>query len=238
MHARTGIVGVDEAGRGPLCGPVVTCAFYFKKKDRIKVKDSKKLSFLERQNLFYSLTEKGIFSLNIATPSEIDKYNILKATILSFNRSIKDIIRKASFLKNVTFIIDGNAFKTDLGVKYKCITGGANVRFEGTEGWVFVKRGFIDAYPKSLLQLKLKPDDIKLYESNDHMKNFLDCIKSRRKPVADFETGHRSATLCHLGNIAMRLGRRLYWDSKSERFVNDQRANRMLSVPMRSPWQI
>ncbi|GAF79260.1 unnamed protein product, partial [marine sediment metagenome] len=88
------------------------------------------------------------------------------------------------------------------GVKLLLKTGGGNTRFEGSEGWVFVTRGKIDAEPKSLLEEKIGPDEIHLYKSRDHKQNFLDCIKSRKDPIASAEVGHRSSSVCHLGNIA------------------------------------
>jgi predicted dehydrogenase len=125
------------------------------------------------------------------------------------------------------------------GAKLICADEGKNkpgVLFEGTEGWVYVDRGRIDAQPKSLLTTTIKPEEIRLYESNNHKANFLECIKSRTETIAPVEVGHRSCTVCLLGEIAMRLGRRLKWDPKQERFISDDEANRMLSRPMRSPW--
>ncbi len=124
------------------------------------------------------------------------------------------------------------------GVEMFCTTGGTGIRFEGTEGWVFVDRGIIDAKPKSLLTSKTAPNEIHLYKSKGHLQNFIDCVKLRKDTVATAEIGHRSTTVCHLGNIAMILGRKLNWDPAKERFVNDPQANRMLSRPMRSPWQV
>ncbi|MHC4110171.1 MAG: Gfo/Idh/MocA family protein [Planctomycetota bacterium] len=124
------------------------------------------------------------------------------------------------------------------GVKLLLTTGGGNTRFEGSEGWVFVTRGKIDAEPKSLLKEKIGADEIKLYNSRDHKQNFLDCIKSRKDPIASAEIGHRSSTVCHLGNIAMLLGRKVKWDPKKERFINDSAADSMISRSMRSPWKL
>ena len=124
------------------------------------------------------------------------------------------------------------------GVKLLLKTGGGNTRFEGSEGWVFVTRGKIDAEPKSLLDEKIGPDEIHLYNSRDHKQNFLDCIKSRKDPIASAEIGHRSSTVCHLGNIAMLLDRKLKWDPKKERFINDSAADSMISRSMRSPWKL
>ena len=125
------------------------------------------------------------------------------------------------------------------GATLVCKTGGSGgTKFIGTEGWVYVNRGKIDAEPKSLLTSKIKPDEIHLYTSRDHKQDFLDCIKSRKQPICSAEVGHRSATVCHLGNIAMRLGRRLRWDPKTERFLDDDEANHMTCRPMRSPWAL
>jgi predicted dehydrogenase len=112
------------------------------------------------------------------------------------------------------------------------------VLFEGTEGWVYVMRGQVDAQPKSLLTSTIGPDDIHLYKSDRHKDNFLECIKSRREAVAPVEIGHRSCTVCLLGEIAMRLRRKLKWDPDKEEFLNDDQANRMLARPMRSPWKL
>ena len=112
------------------------------------------------------------------------------------------------------------------------------VTWEGTEGKVRANRGRHDAEPKSLLQTVIGPDEIHLYESKNHFRNFIDCVISRKEPVAPIETAHRSITISHLGNIAMRLGRDLRWDPDGERFVNDAEADRMLVRSMRSPWHI
>jgi myo-inositol 2-dehydrogenase/D-chiro-inositol 1-dehydrogenase len=128
------------------------------------------------------------------------------------------------------------------GVKVFCTDNEQNkqgVVFEGTEGWVYVRRGAIDANPKSLLDTKIGPDEIHLYQSRSHKGNFLECIRTRSETVAPVEVGHRSCSACVLGYIAMKLkGRQLKWDPTQERFLNDDEANRMLFRPMSSPWTI
>jgi len=124
------------------------------------------------------------------------------------------------------------------GVKVICQTGGSDTRFEGTEGWLEVSRGGIKCEPESLKQATIKPDQIQLYRSRDHKQNFLECIKTRKEPICNAEIGHRSSTLCHLGNIAMLLKRPLKWDPVKEQFIGDSEANRMLWRPRRSPWHI
>jgi hypothetical protein len=123
-------------------------------------------------------------------------------------------------------------------VKLICKTGGSNTRFEGSDGWVNVHRGGLETDPESLKNETIGPDEIHLYKSRDHKQNFLDCIKSRKDPIASAEIGHRSASLCHLGNIAMLCDRKLRWDPAKERFIGDAAANSMLDRPMRSPWRL
>ena len=71
-----------------------------------------------------------------------------------------------------------------------------------------------------------------------HARNFLDCVKSRQRPNADVEEGHRSAVMCHLGNISTRLGRSLRWDAATEQIAGDAEANQWLSRAYRAPWKL
>jgi len=126
------------------------------------------------------------------------------------------------------------------GVELECITRADSVcaRFEGSEGWVEYGYGGFKTHPESLKRSPIRPNDIRLYESPGHCRNFLDCVRTRREPAAPVEVGHRSASLCHVANIAMRLKRPLRWDPQREQFTNDDEANRMLARPMRSPWHL
>jgi len=127
------------------------------------------------------------------------------------------------------------------GVRMTCGDNTKNkqgILFEGDEGWVYVKRGAIDAHPKSLLQEKIGSNEIHLYKSDNHFGNWLECIRTRSETVAPVEHGHRSCTVCLLGSIAMNLGRKLRWDSQREEFVNDAEANAMRKRRKRSPWQV
>ena len=112
------------------------------------------------------------------------------------------------------------------------------VRFEGSDGWVFVSAGGMDAQPKSLLDSVIGADEIRLYKSNDHKGNFLDCIRTRSEAVSPADVAQRSVSVGHLGLIAISLGCKLKWDPGKERFINDEQANRMLTRPMRSPWRL
>jgi hypothetical protein len=110
------------------------------------------------------------------------------------------------------------------------------VRFIGSEGWVHVRRGGIQAEPKSLLDVSLRPGDERLYESGSHQGNFLECVRTRGEPAAPVEAGHAATTIALVGDIATRLGRPLTWDWKAERFAGDPEADRMLGRAMRPPW--
>jgi hypothetical protein len=75
-------------------------------------------------------------------------------------------------------------------------------------------------------------------QEDTHVRNFLDCVKSRNKPNADVEEGHLTAAMCHVGNISTRLGRSLRWDAEKEEFIGDKEANQWLSKAYRKPWKL
>lgn len=110
------------------------------------------------------------------------------------------------------------------------------VKFEGTDGWIFVTRGKIEASQPEFLTQPLPASAERLYVSENHMGNFFECMRSRKQPICEAEIGHRSASICHLGAISLRLGRKLKWDPKGERFEGDKEANSQLERKMRKPW--
>jgi predicted dehydrogenase len=112
------------------------------------------------------------------------------------------------------------------------------VAFHGTEGWVFVRRGQIDAHPKSLLDSKIGPDEIHLPKTPGHQREFLDCIKSRKQTVSNIDVAVRSDTISQLTDICTRLRRKIRWDPATEQIIGDADASRMLSRAMRSPWRV
>ena len=111
-------------------------------------------------------------------------------------------------------------------------------RWIGDTGWVWVDRSGIDAQPKRLLRDKIGPNEVQLYRSNNHSKNFIDCVKSRQLTIAPVEVAHRSASPGYLGQISMLLGRKIQWDPEKEIILGNRDAERLLSRPMRAPWHL
>jgi predicted dehydrogenase len=114
----------------------------------------------------------------------------------------------------------------------------AGATFVGDRGKIRIGNNTVDSNPPDLV--KTPPQDFKIRVplSDNHLQNWFDCIKSRERPIADVEIGHRSAVICHLGNIARWVGRRLRWDPEREIFPGDDEANAYLERAMRRPYQL
>lgn len=129
----------------------------------------------------------------------------------------------------------------DNGVVLECMTGSPDVRceFEGTEGSVRIDnqgRQFV-TIPERLKADRFGTDLPEVYPSNDdHQRNFIDCVKSRQEPAAPVEVGHRSGTVCHLGNIAVRLKASFKWDPEKEQIIDNDEANAMLHRQVKQTW--
>jgi hypothetical protein len=110
--------------------------------------------------------------------------------------------------------------------------------FEGDQGTIYVNRGKLESTPADIITTPLGPNDVHLHVSKNHMDNWYECMKSRKAPICDVEIGHRSATVCHLGSLAMRTGRKLSWDPKTEKLSGNEAAARMLMYEYRPPWKL
>jgi predicted dehydrogenase len=135
--------------------------------------------------------------------------------------------------------------KATRGVRYLYANGvemihgdSGGVLFIGSEGKILVNRGKFEATPASLGETPLPDNAIHLYKSYSHTKDFLDCMRSRKKPICDVEIGCRSVTVCHLGNLAYWHHRHLRWDPAKEKFIGDKEANGWLDRPKRAPWKV
>ena len=110
------------------------------------------------------------------------------------------------------------------------------VTFGGDDGWLTVTRGLHTASSKEIYNSEIGEKEVRLYHSENHVTNFVDCVFSGAKTIVSAETGHRSVTLAHLGNIALQTGRELRWDPKTEQILDDPGASDMLSREYRKPW--
>lgn len=111
------------------------------------------------------------------------------------------------------------------------------VQFIGTEGKIEVSRSFLRTFPDAgLAKADLKPADKRVYFSDNHYQDWIDAVKNRAKPISDVETGHRTASVCNITNIAYELQRPLLWNPLAEKFVGDDYANMMLNRPIRGKW--
>jgi hypothetical protein len=116
------------------------------------------------------------------------------------------------------------------------------ITFVGTEGRVGLwYGGLTKTDPPSLMHEKIGPDEIHLHQcppGGHERGDFLGCVRTRQKPGADIEIGHRTVSVSHLAHITYRLGRPLKWDPAAEQFIDDEEANRMCSRAMREPWRL
>ncbi len=111
------------------------------------------------------------------------------------------------------------------------------VQFIGTEGKIEVSRSFLRTFPNNkLAKAELKETDKRVYFSDNHYQDWIDAMKKRSKPISDVETGHRTASVCNVTNIAYEMQRPLLWNPDEEKFVGDDRANMMLDRPYRGKW--
>nr|WKN40158.1 Gfo/Idh/MocA family oxidoreductase [Tunicatimonas sp. TK19036] len=113
---------------------------------------------------------------------------------------------------------------------------GNAVRFEGSDGVIEVSRQFLNM-PENLQNQEIGENEIHLYKSRDHYRDWLNAIKERSRPICDVEVGHRTATVCNIGNIAYELNRPLRWNPKKEKFKGDREANKMLAREDRNFWE-
>ncbi|MCX6572147.1 MAG: Gfo/Idh/MocA family oxidoreductase [Candidatus Aminicenantes bacterium] len=114
----------------------------------------------------------------------------------------------------------------------------SGTKWIGEHGWIWVDRGQFEAEPASLKREVIGPGEVRLTKSRDHYQNFLDGVRSRSKTIAPAETAHRSASVGHLGVIAMEIGRKIKWDPATETIIGDPEAERLLGHSYRKPWQL
>ena len=131
-----------------------------------------------------------------------------------------------------------NDVKMTVRQKQDVKPGGYGTEFIGDKGSLFVYRGGITTTPNELLRRVELPTFTGSQASISHVQDFLDCIKTRKHPVADVEIGHRSAVVCHLGNIAVRTKKKINWDPLTETIIGDVEASKWLTKEYRKPWKL
>lgn len=162
-------------------------------------------------------------------PSEIEGHGEFPPKDAVWNTCTKYRI-ELKYPRNITMTIAGG---------YPEIRGGT--KWIGTKGWVWVDRGAFEGSNeewRDYLDLPEELRKVKLYVSNDHHRNFLDCVKSRKPTITPADTAHHAAIPGHLGLISMLVGRKLKWDVASERILDDPEAIQLLSRKFRSPWKL
>ena len=162
-------------------------------------------------------------------PSEIEGHGEFPPKDAIWNTCTKYRI-ELNYPKDIAMTIAGGYDEIKSGTKWI-----------GTSGWVWVDRGAFEASNEDWRDVRTLPDElrkVKLYESTDHHRNFLDCVKSRKPTVTPAEVGHHSAIPGHLGLISMLVGRKLRWDPQSERILDDPEASNLLTRPYRPPWTL
>jgi predicted dehydrogenase len=132
-------------------------------------------------------------------------------------------------------------FKYANGVVMTCKPGTPSIKFIGTDGWVGNTgwRAPVQASSQEILESKIGPEELHLYTNpNGEHDDFLKCVKTRKDPYFPVDVGHRVSTICHMANIAIKVGRKLKWDPEKEVFIGDESANAMLDRKRRDPWQL
>ena len=111
-------------------------------------------------------------------------------------------------------------------------------KFIGEKGWVHVSRKGLETGPDSLKSTVIGDKDVQLYDSKDHVRNFLECVRSRQETITPIRVAHRAISIAHLGNIAMRMGRAIQWDPVAQRLVDDPAAERLFDRAKRGQWHL
>ena len=162
-----------------------------------------------------------------AGPSEIEGQGEFPPSDAVWNTCTKYRIT-LKYPDDITMIIAGGHSDIRSGTKWI-----------GTDGWVWVDRGGYDASNTDwFAQIPADKYKVKLYKSDSHHRNFLDCVKSRQPTIAPVETAHHSAIPGHLGLISMLVGRKIKWDAAKEVILGDAEASKLLTRPYRSPWKL
>jgi len=179
----------------------------------------------------------GYWAIGLPAPTRIES-KALTEPVPGGYTAISDYEVKFTYPNGVIFNVRTTPDDSPFGVPIKADGQRNGIRFEGGDGWIWVNRDEIKATDPDLIRKPLPEDAERLYLSNDHMGNFFECMKTRKDPIADVVTGHRSATVCHLGAISLRTRKSLQWDPEKELFTGEhaEEANSYVAREMRKPY--
>jgi predicted dehydrogenase len=179
----------------------------------------------------------GYWAIGLPAPTLVES-KALTQPIPGGYTTISDYEVKFTYPNGVVFNVRSTRDDDPFGGTVNPAGQRNGIRFEGSDGWIWVNRDEIKAAEREMLTKPLPEGAERLYVSNDHMGNFFDCMRSRKDPICAVEIGHRSASVCHLGAISLRTGKKLEWDPVKEEFIGEhaKEANGYATREMRMPY--
>jgi predicted dehydrogenase len=179
----------------------------------------------------------GYWAVGLPAPIHVESKS-LATPVPGGYTAISEYEVKFTYANGIIFNVRTTADDTPFGGVINPAGQRNGIRFVGTEGWIWVNRDKIEATDREMLSKPLPEGAELLYKSNDHKGNFFECMRSRKDPICTAEVGHRSASVCHLGAISLRTGKKLQWDPEKELFTGEhaQEANRHVAREMRKPY--
>jgi predicted dehydrogenase len=179
----------------------------------------------------------GYWAIGLPAPTSVES-KVLAAPVPNGFTAISEYEVKFTYPNGVVFNVRTTSDDSPFGETINENGQRNGIRFEGSDGWIWVNRDEIKANDRAILTEPLPESAEHLYFSNDHRGNFFECVHSRKDPICSVEVGHRSASVCHLGAISLRTGRKLQWDPENEIFTgaHANEANGYLAREMRKPY--
>jgi len=179
----------------------------------------------------------GYWAIGLSAPTEIES-KTLATPVPGGYTTPSEYEVKFTYPNGVIFRVRTTADDSPFGAVINPEGQRNGIRFEGSDGWIWVNRDKIEATEREMLSTPLPDDAERLYLSNDHKGNLFECIRSRKDPICDVEVGHRSSSVCHLGTISLRTGKKLQWDPEQEIFIGEHaaEANSHVAREMRKPY--
>jgi predicted dehydrogenase len=179
----------------------------------------------------------GYWAIGLPAPTKIESKALTEPIPNGFT-AISDYEVKFTYPNGVVFNVKTTQDDSPFGAVINEKGQRNGIRFEGTDGWIWVNRDGMNAHDMDIFRTPLPEDADRLYVSNDHRANFFECMQTRKDPICAVEIGHKSASVCHLGAISLRMRKSLQWDPEKELFTGEHadEANRYVAREMRKPY--